>query len=89
MREIRLSLDTSARPVASLKTAKGHRSQARGHISKSTPTRVVTKSPSQPLTAREPGERCKFFVFLPCLIEISAILSLNSVRLRFGQLTEN
>ena len=48
------------RPVASLETARGHRSQARGHISKSTPTRVVTKSPSQPLTAKGPGERCKF-----------------------------
>ena len=43
------------RPVASLKTARGHWSQARGHISKFTPARVVTKSPSQPLTARGPG----------------------------------
>ena len=45
-------------PVASLKTARGHRPQARGHIIY-TPKKVVTKSPSQPITARGSGERCK------------------------------
>ena len=44
---------TVARPVASLKTATGHRSQAMG--TELTPTRVVTKSPSQTIAARGPG----------------------------------
>ena len=46
------------RPVASLKTARGHRPRARGHII-CTRKKVVTKSPSQPITARGLGERCK------------------------------
>ena len=46
--------ETALRPVASLKTARGHRPQARGHILY-TPKKVVTESPSQPITVRGSG----------------------------------